>query len=289
MKKLHRSKIRGLLLVVALVAISCGDDDGDKSDFDSTFPTGPGRVYEIKDVSFAAVDEVEVGASFGLPPKGSSTELPVVILVHDLARNRFDWLFSGIFESFLERGYLPLAIDLRGHGDTLLPDDGRESPFLTLEDLDDFHLDVRAALTWLRNEPSVDISRVAVVGAGVGGNVAYVSIGAFPDDLRAGVAVSPGLWDTLLQPLVVGLGVDPFTPHHMLYMVASNDLLAISETEALSYAAHASELASLTADPKQVAIFEDQTDHGLNLLLGETSINQEALDVLLGWLDEHLD
>ena len=88
----------------------------------------------------------------------------------------------------------------------MLPDDGRESPFLTLEDLDDFHLDVRAALTWLRNEPSVDISRVAVVGAGVGGNVAYVSIGAFPDDLRAGVAVSPGLWDTLLQPLVVGLG-----------------------------------------------------------------------------------
>ena len=67
-------------------------------------------------------------------------------------------------------------------------------------------------------------------------------------------------------------------------------LLAISETEALSYAAHASELASLTADPKQVAIFEDQTDHGLNLLLGETSINQEALDVLLdGWTNTSTD
>ena len=289
MNKLCGSRTRALVLAIAFVGIGCGDDDGDSSDFDSTFPTGPGRLYEVKDVSFAAVDGVEVGASFGLPPGTTSPELPVVILIHDIGRNRFDWLLSGIFEAFLERGYLPLAIDLRGHGATLLPDDGRDNPFLSLDDLDDFHFDVRAALTWLRTQQGADISRVAVVGAGVGGNVAYVSIGAFPDDLRAGVAVSPGLWDTLLQPLVTGVGVDPFAPHHMLYMVASNDVLPISQTEALSFAAYATELASSTADPKQVAIFEGQDGHGINLLLGETEVNQEAVDVLLKWLDDHLN
>ena len=59
--------------------------------------------------------------------------------------------------------------------------------------------------------------------------------------------------------------------------------------EALSFAAYASELASLTADPKQVAIFEGQEAHGINLLLGETELNQEVVDVLLRWLDDHLN
>ncbi len=290
MKKETRSQFWISLLSLSLYVIGCGSDDNAGSGgFESDLPTGPGRVYELKDISFTSVDSVQVSATVGQAPAGSAAR-PAVILVHDLGRTRFDWVFSGLFELFMEEGYLPLSIDLRGHGQTPLPDDGRDSPVFLIADFDAFHFDVLAALTWLRNQPTIDFARVAVIGAGVGGNVAYVSIGAFPDELRAGVAVSPGLWDNELQPLVIGEGIDPFTPHHMLYMVGSDDELTMTDGGVLSFPLFANNLASLTADPVQVTVFEGLTAHGLNLFnITANGFNEQIADLIISWLDEHLD
>ena len=289
MRKVTKSSFQIALLALSLIVIGCGSDEEDEEGIKSDLPTGPGRVYKLKDISFPGFDDVQVSATLGTAPAGSPP-LPAVILVHDLGRVRFDWVVSGMFETLMEEGYLPLAIDLRGHGETPLPDDGRDSPVFLLDDFEAFHLDVRAALTWLRNEPTADFARVAVIGAGVGGNVAYVSIGAFPEELRAGVAVSPGLWDNQLQPLVIGAGIDPFSPHHMLYMVGSDDQLTLTDGGVLSFPQFASNLASLTASPVQVTIFEGLTAHGLELFdVTAGGFNEQVADMILSWLDEHLD
>lgn len=268
---------------MALLAIGCGsDDDGGGSALAPDFPTGPGRLYAYE-ATFSSVDGVRVAGIYG-PVPGPGPH-PVVILVHEIGNalnGRDEWLQPGaLFHTLLENGYSALAIDLRGHGNTLWPQD-RSQPQLLLTDLEDMHLDVRAAISWLRNQDSVDGGRIAVIGNGIGGNIAYVSMGAFPNDLQAGVALSPGLWDPQsFEPLAVGAGINPFAPHNMLYLVGSNDVGVLNQTE-LSYQEFAASLASRTRDPG-MAVFDGVAIHGIDLLASPVSVQ-----LILDWLQTHL-
>jgi pimeloyl-ACP methyl ester carboxylesterase len=270
------------LLIWLVVVAGCSEDDDNVTLAGPDFPTGPGRFYNVETVSFATVDAVSVSASYGRLPGAAAH--PVVILVHEVgstAAAHQEWLSSGVFEELLEGGYNVLALDLRGHGSSTLPDDGRDQAVLLVTDLEDMHLDVRAAVTWLRTQTSADNARIAVIGNGIGGNIAYVSMGAFPEDLQAGVALSPGFWDQELQPLVIGDGITPFAPHSMLYVVGESDLVALSDTS-LSYAGFASLLASFTVDPS-LQVFPGDSNHGLALLQSPTT-----LQLILEWLQTHL-
>lgn len=277
---------RWLCLALLAAAAGCADDDDDQSIAGLDLPTGPGRVYPVQQVTFTTVDAIPVSAVFGQIP-GSATAGPAVILIHDLgaAAGSDEWLLSGLFEQFLERGYFPLALDLRGHGSTPVPSDGRSVPQLQFSDLDDLHLDVRAAVSWLKTQARVDGDRIAVIGNGAGGNVAYVSVGAFSSDIKAGIALSPGLWETTTQEaLVIGAGIEPFSPHTMLYLVGSDDVLAVPTTgDTLSYAGFATALASLTQAPKTLSVFEGESAHGLDLLS-----DPQIADLLFSWLEANL-
>ena len=281
--------VRQLLFpLVFWLAAGCSTEDDNIIIEGPGFPTGPGIVYPVKDVTFTTVDSVEISARYGhttVPGRN-----PVVILVHDIGEisgliGGLEWLFAGLFERLLEEGYSPLAIDLRGHGKTPYPDDGRPQQNLLVSDIGNFHLDVRAALNWLKTEPSADVGRVAIVGAGVGGNVAFVSMGAFPDDLQAGVALSPGiLHPSTGRQLAIGEQVENFSPHSMMFLVAENDIYGqISETEVLTFAALASFLNDKTNAPKNLTVYEDQEAHGLALLQ-----DPEVVHKLLSWLETHL-
>ena len=161
--------------VLAVGFVGCSDSNEDLQIVGPDLPEGPGRVYPILAVSFPSNDGVEVSALFGTAQNGES--LPVVILLHDLRGSKADWLNNtSTYVALLERGYAVLAIDMRGHGQTPLPDDRQ---VLELVDLELSFRDVHAALVWLPSQSKVDVSRIAVVGTGSGGNVAYVSSGIF--------------------------------------------------------------------------------------------------------------
>ena len=282
---LHRY---GVVLALMAGAWGCGDNDSGIKITGPDLEKGVGRSFPIENVSFESVDQVMVSALFGRIEDGR--DRPVVILVHDLGiGSKDEWGF--FFEDLLDRGYLPLAIDLRGHGQTPLPDDGRAQANLLLDDLENSHLDVQAALLWLGRQQGVDIQRVGVVGNGVGGNIAYVSAGVFPQQIKTAVALSPGLWALDFSPLVVGEGLDPFEPHSVLFMAGAEDFVR-DQTGAvvpdpngqpLSYAGFAQSLEEVTQEPKQVQIFPDTDVHGLNIL-----DNPQAVESLLVWLDTHL-
>ncbi len=280
---LRRGLRLGLLATVLLVFDSCGDaNDDDPSIAGPDLPKGAGRLYSIDAVSFNSVDGISVAGIYGRT--GGSSQ-PTVILVHDVGNSLAgqEWLFDEFFETLLENGYNVLTVDLRGHGLTALPSDGRAVDQLLISDLDNFHLEVRAAITWLRGQASADASRLAVIGNGGGGNVAYVAMGAFPDDLKVGVAISPGLWDANETPLVIGEGIDNFNPHTMLYVVGEADVLPISDELSLSYPGFSDSLASLTSEPKSVAVVQGVSAHGLELL-SAVSLPELVLD----WLALHL-
>ena len=271
-------------LILSMGMWGCGDDDNDPRITGPDFKQGPGRVYPIKSVSFPSIDGISVGALFG-QIEGSQEPRPVVILIHDFILDNSEWFQTDFFVELLERGYLPLAINLRGHGiqglgNTPLPEDRQ---FLQLEDLENMHLDVQAALNWLRSQPAADVSRIAVVGSGVGGNVAYVSMGVFPQQIKTVVALSPGLWDNTLQPIVIGAGLDPFSPHSILFLVGSEDVTITQDGEELNFPTFSNNLASITADPKTLAVFDGIADHASQLLLV-----QGVSEQIFTWLETHL-
>ena len=267
--------------MLAVGVLGCGDSEEDLQIVGPELPQGSSRAYPITAVSFTSIDSVEVSALFGTAQDGES--LPVVILLHDLGGNKSDWLNNtGTYLALLERGYAALAIDMRGHGQTSLPD-GRQT--LELIDLERSFLDVHAALLWLQSQSKVDISRIAVVGSGSGGNVAYVCSGVFPELIKTSVSLSPGLWGSAsLERLVIGTGLESFGPRSMLFMVGDQDQIAVSEDRILSYKDFASFLVEQTAEPKDLRVFTDSADHGYALL--DNVI--EAQDLFFLWLEENL-
>lgn len=266
--------------VLAAVVAGCGDSDEDIQIVGPDLPEGPGRVYPISAVSFPSNDGVEVSALFGTSQAGQA--LPVVILLHDLGGNKSDWLNNtDTFLALLERGYAVLAIDLRGHGETLLPDDRQ---VLELADLEQSFFDVHAALIWLPSRSQIDVSRIAVVGTGSGGNVAYVSLGIFPELIKTGVSLSPGLWGAASrEPLVTGAGHESFGPRSMLFMAGDRDRIQAGDIT-ISYAEFARSLEEQTAEPKELRVFPDSADHGFALLDNVP----EAQDLFFLWLEKNL-
>ncbi len=242
----------------------------------------PGRADPISifTVSFPSNDGVEVSALFGTAQDGES--LPVVILLHDLGGSKADWMNNtGTYVALLERGYSVLAIDMRGHGDTPIPDDRQ---FLEVIDIELSYRDVEAAMAWLPSQSEIDVSRIAVVGSGSGGNVAYVSSGLLPEQIKTSVSLSPGLWHaSSFEPVVTGAGLEPFDPRSILFMAADKDQIDTGDV-ILSYAEFARSLEALTAEPKDLRIFPDSADHGFELLDNIA----EAHDLFFLWLEEHL-
>ena len=266
--------------LLAIGVVGCSDSEEELQIVGPELPQGPGRAYPISAVSFSSIDSVEVSALFGTAQ--ADELLPVVILLHDLGGNKSDWLSAtDTYVALLERGYAVLAIDMRGHGQTPLPD---ARQVLELIDLELSFLDVHAALVWLQSQSKVDVSRIAVVGTGSGGNVAYVSSGRMPELIKTGVSLSPGLWGAAsLEPLVIGAGLEPFGPRSMLFMAGDQDQIQAGDV-ILSYAEFARSLEAQTAEPKDVRVFPDSADHGFALLDNVA----EAQDLFFLWLEENL-
>jgi uncharacterized protein len=276
------SRLIAILLAVSMLAACSGSDD-EVTLVGPGYEPGPGRIYPVRSVTFQTLDGVPVSASWGTATDAG--EVAVVILLHDLDAERQAWLTqTPLYVELLERGYGVLSLDLRGYGETPLPD-GREVPLLG--DLELSFRDVLAALDWLATRPDVDVSRVALVGSGSGGNVAYVSMGALGERISTAVAMSPGLWErSSLQPVVVGAGLDPFAPRSLLYIVGGDDVLPTGgpDNDVLSYADFARALATNTADPSSVMVIPGSAGHGLGLLNSEPAV----LDAVMLWLEQNL-
>ncbi len=268
-------------LVLAFGIWACSDDD-EPTITGPDFPVQQGEVFKVRALDFPSVDGVQVNAWVGENNnEEATTPQPVVILVHDFTLDNQEWVQTPHYVEMLRRGYFVVAIDMRGHGGTALPDDRQ---VLELQDLEETYLDVEAALLWLRQQPQADLNRVAVVGTGVGGNVSFVSKGAFSQRIKTAVVLSPGLWvgDESL-PVVVGSGLEDFTPQSVLYMVGSEDVIPLNDGSSLSFPLFAQTLAEGTSEPKDLVVVNQSTAHGIALL-----DDPAAAATFFRWLDDHL-
>jgi len=136
-------------------------------------------------VTYQTDDGVRIAASWYLPKDSKSP--PVVILLHEQDGTRAQW--DPLVPVLVNAGYAVLAPDIRGFGEsTTAIRDGKEET-VQFANHPDAILDVSAALKWLKGQREVDSGRVGVIGARLGGDLAYVATGLFPE-VKAAVAIT---------------------------------------------------------------------------------------------------
>ncbi len=129
-------------------------------------------------VSFKATDSVQLEADY-FP--AAEEKAPAVILLHMFKSDRSAW--APLVPHLHEAGFAVLAVDMRGHGNSLKPDKFqlRERAFNRDPSLfNSMYWDVEAAYAFLANEPGVDMTRVGLVGASIGTSVAIMAASKNP-------------------------------------------------------------------------------------------------------------
>ncbi len=243
-------------LLLALAAAACGDG-GEPA----ATPSGVGAPERV---TYHAEDGLRIVADFYAPLEGEPA--PAVLLLHQFNGSRAQW--AELVPDILQWGYAVLAPDLHGFGEsTVILRDGSEEDY-ELTDLDDMLLDVAAAIEYLKTRSEVDAEAIGVVGASVGGNLAYVASGAFPE-VKSAVSMSPNASPS--GDALLGRDVPGFSPHSVLFM---SDEAEASDAQAL---------ADNVADPVDIRIYEGKTAHGVQLL-----DSPQAVQDIQDWLAANL-
>jgi dienelactone hydrolase len=121
-------------------------------------------------VTIRTDDGVSLAATWYEPGARSA---PAVILVHMLHKSRHDW--ESVATRLAAEGIGALTIDLRGHGESTGTLQEGEAP-----DYTGLVRDVAAARRYLSSRPDVVQSRVGILGASIGANLAVLEAAADP-------------------------------------------------------------------------------------------------------------
>ena len=204
-------------------------------------------------VSFRTEDGVTIAATWYEP---SFRPAPAVILVHMLGRSRRDW--DGFASRLAESGIGALAIDLRGHGDSVYfagSDGGDYSAMVK---------DLTAARRYLGSRADVRPSHIGIAGASIGANLAVLAAAA--DTAIASVALlSPSLD---YRGLRIEAAARSYGSRPMLLVASDDDPYAGRSAVELQKGGSTRELLSLTA-----------AGHGTNML----SRSYELQPALVEW------
>jgi dienelactone hydrolase len=139
-------------------------------------------------VNFKSEDKQALTASYWAP-KDTKGSAPGAVLVHDAGASRAD--MNEIAERLVKQGFAVVALDLRGHGES-----AGNNAWSALTDADKqktwpFALrDVKAAVTWLRDQPGVHASNVSLVGDRAGCTLA-VRYASRDENVRSIVLLDP--------------------------------------------------------------------------------------------------
>ena len=140
-------------------------------------------------VRFETADGIEIVGDFHRPEREDS---PVVILLHEYRTGRAVW--EPLIPKLRRAGFAVLAIDMRGHGESFKPTSMRLRYRAVRRDEELFramYQDVMAAYAFLADQPSVDLTRLALVGASVGCSVA-IDYAARDRSVDVVVCLTPG-------------------------------------------------------------------------------------------------
>lgn len=203
----------------------------------------------------------------GLHRKASDSK-GAVLFLHMMPATKESW--DDFAEQLLQKGISSLAIDLRGHGESVMKG-GERFDYREFEDEEHqaSRQDVETAASWLKGQEGVNDRKLAVVGASIGSNLA-IRHAYEHEDLLAAIALSPGIdyHGVLTEDAVAGL-----KPHqHLLIAVSTEDKLSHMSVKKLEVA----------GSPGKVKyVYLEAAGHGTTMFEKDPGFMQETLDWLM--------
>ncbi|MDH4378491.1 MAG: alpha/beta fold hydrolase [Vampirovibrionales bacterium] len=192
---------------------------------------------------------------------------PLVILLHGLNGGRYDW--AALPFRLVRHGYAVLALDLRGHGGSILK--GKDWRQFGPDDWKAMPTDLAGILRTLAakgidGQLQVDGQRVVLVGAGLGANVAVISASQKPATVKSIV---------MLSPTVEYKGLNTIQP---AYRIQVPSLLVASQSDASAYES-SQILYRLLSGKKTIQLYK-------NLGYGSDMIRfyPEMQDAIVAWI-----
>lgn len=201
----------------------------------------------------------------------ASTTVGVAILLHMMPVDRRSW---AAFQQVLSKyGVASLAIDMRGHGESVNTDSGAKLDYKQFDDVQHLQTlnDVQAALNWLQKK-QYSKDRVMLVGASIGANLSLLMLRQSPE-LAGAVLLSPGDYrgiNGVEEALYV-------KPHHCLWAAGSDG----NDPESFQAAEQIVEKAA--ADRKMFVPYKN-SGHGIHLFTADPKL----MESLAGWIKESL-
>lgn len=183
-----------------------------------------------------------------------------VILLPMLGKTRQSW--NSLAQNLQGAGYNALAIDLRGHGESILKNNQRISfPAFNDQDYNDMNYDVAAAVRYFKNKT------IYIVGASIGANLA-LKYAAHDPPIQKIILLSPGLDYR-------GVSVEQ---DNLMY--TGNMLMVASEDDTYS-AESAKKLAQKSHGHTKLQLYQT-AGHGTSIL----SAQPELTGFLIDWLNQ---
>lgn len=204
---------------------------------------------------------------------------PAVLLLHSRGKDRDEW--ADIAPIFRRNGIAALALDLRGHGESVrrLTADGPQRvdyQKFRPRDYQDMMMDLNMAFDWLADQPGIDKHRIGIIGADLGANLA-LRYAAFNDQIAALLLLSPSLdiQGIRTEDIITKIGKRP-----LRIAAAREDLPAFRSAKRLL---DLRKEAGQTFEDGELVVSTGDL-HGEKLLTGV----QDLPAILFGWLQRKL-
>jgi dipeptidyl aminopeptidase/acylaminoacyl peptidase len=223
-------------------------------------------IADERRIEYSTDDNVTIVATVS-EPRNVKDSTAAVIFIHQGGSSRKEWTSLEVFRQISEQGMLALAYDVRGHGES-----SGEADFSTLfDDPLQAPRDLAAAIDWLEQSGQVDMSRIAIVGASIGANLACVAAGSRDFNIRTAVAMSA----KVSAVFNLAGGEEKLTGLKSVFLIASE-----LEQDG-QRAVWAADLFALTEAPRQLEIVTGSSGHGVSVFADDPTLQERILDWLL--------
>lgn len=217
-----------------------------------------------EEITLTTEDGFELPATLLTPAKSNGAG---IILIHQGGSNRGEWVF--MHDQLLSAGYVLLSYDIRGMGDAPKVSANGKKVENIYNAPDQAPLDLKAAIRRLKAVPNVDGTRLGIVGASVGGNLA--AVGSATMGIKSAVSISGK------TEAVQNLAGQKDIKMKSVYYISSME-------SGGARARWAEEMYNLTDSPREMSISPNENGHGVTILQDMPSLQ----DQIMRWLERNL-
>lgn len=204
--------------------------------------------------------------------KPAKVQYPLVILLHSLSSSRWEW--KEYPRHLLNAGYAVLAMDMRGHGDSVYKGKSlnvwRQFDEASWQKLAE---DPQVLLDYIAQQPEfnmVNTHNLGLIGSSLGANVAVNYASKHPSAVKAIVLLSPGLEYHGIETF------DAMTHYeNPVYFLASSDDAYSADSVKRLY--------KFALGKKKIKIFED-LGHGIDMMTKNPDLGKDMRDWLVRML-----